>query len=659
LFEGIALDSAVFRGRRHDELIGQFKLALEAPSAVVVLTGQPGVGKTTTTSAALRGSETRVALAWLNGLITNATELVELLLAELGIATEGTTRVERMQLWRQFQSEMRATDSRVFVIAERADDLPVEVLRALDGLTAPDPTGFTGANVVLLGQAGLEDLLAAPPLESLKQRVRLKAKLDPLTEGELQDYLRHQLRAAGGDYDRVFAPDALAALHRHTGGVLRLANTLCETALVRAATEKAELVTAELIDEVAANVLGLAGKAPEADTARAPEAPVVVAPSPTPAVGTAPAPAPAAAAPPVPAPAVAKAPTSAPAAAAPAAAAPAVAPVSVAAPSPVAPARVAAAAPAAPLAPAAPASAPVAAPAAAAPAAPSAPAAPRTVAPAPAPVATAPEFEYDGEATEVPDVSIVDFPVLTDAVDDVDVAATTPPAVAPAPVTRPLPPPSPKAAPAAPTAPAALTKPAPANPAASRPVPTRPPAPAAPAPQPATPPPTAPRRIETAFAAPQAPRVAATTPAAPQAAAPPHARKTQAPATPPPRPSAPPEIEREDDAFRQTQTLLAISSAKSIDEISNSMAETLFGDAELDLLTAALAAASEDASEAEDVAPPPRMSAPVERPPAPTQRTSRGDDLLDLLDLTSDAPLELIDDSHAPPGERAKTAARR
>ena len=40
----------------------------------------------------------------------------------------------------------------------------------------------------------------------------------------------------------------------------------------------------------------------------------------------------------------------------------------------------------------------------------------------------------------------------------------------------------------------------------------------------------------------------------------------------------------DDDALRQTQTMRAIAVAKSIDDISSSMAETLFGDAELDLV---------------------------------------------------------------------------
>ena len=85
----------------------------------------------------------------------------------------------------------------------------------------------------------------------------------------------------------------------------------------------------------------------------------------------------------------------------------------------------------------------------------------------------------------------------------------------------------------------------------------------------------------------------------------------------------------------------ALAAAKSIDDISNSMAETLFGEADLDMLSNALAASW---SESDDAAAP----APA---PAPAKAAKKTDDSdgFDLFDLGPDAPLELIDDSSLPP----------
>ena len=116
----------------------------------------------------------------------------------------------------------------------------------------------------------------------------------------------------------------------------------------------------------------------------------------------------------------------------------------------------------------------------------------------------------------------------------------------------------------------------------------------------------------------------------------------------------------DDDLLRQTQTMRAIAVAKSIDDISSSMAETLFGDAELDLMAAALASSAGEWSDDADA------DAAGTKPAASADETKIAkappkidDDPFDLFDLGDDAPLELIDDSASPPaGQSRKTASR-
>jgi type II secretory pathway predicted ATPase ExeA len=630
--DGIATDSTVFRSPKHDQIIANFKLALGSPSSAIVLRGPAGVGKTTLASAALRASSTRLALAWLNGTPTNSAELLELVLVELGIATVRTTRIERLQLWRQFHAETRATESRLFIVVERTEDLAPEVLHALDALTAPDAAGNLGANVVLLGHATLDEHLAAPVLESLRQRIRLRAELTPFTEAELQDYFRHQVACAGGHFDHVFAPGTVAALYRHSLGVARLANTLCETALDIAANQKQKLLTPELVIDTAVSVLGLAEAAPAArvitPAARPQPVTAKAAPAPLPAVATISPPAPVPAPPPPP---QSTAPAVAPAPATPEPVVAAAAP----APPPTAPPVIVAAATAA-----------VASPAAV----PSMVAMPAP-APAPLPAVSAPqptrvEFEYDGGATDITDVAMADFPVLTDAV-EMPVAPVFKRTIAPAPLPQPALPQAPL-----PVAPAAVTPPTPPMPA-----PRVPPAPPTVAPSPVARP-TTPSRVETAYAA-KAPAAVKTPPAVNAVTAPPPpiaAAKAPAPAAAPRTP--PLEPEADDDVLRQTQTMRAISVAKSIDDISSSMAETLFGDAELDLMTAALASAAEWPADDEQPAASAKPAPATSKPQAP-ERPAPIDDPFDLFGLGDDAPLELIDDSvQAPNDQTRKTAAR-
>ena len=590
--EGIAADGAVFRAAKHDRLVAHFKLALATPSSSIVLHGPAGVGKTTLTSTALRAISTRLALAWVGGMATSSTELLELILVELGISTVRTTRMERLQLWRQFQGEMLATDSRLFVVVERTEDLSAELLHALDQLTAPDAVGNPGANLVLLGHAGIHDHLAAPLLDSLRQRIRLRAELEPFTEAELRDYLRHQVTCAGGQYDRIFAAGAVETLHRYSKGVARLVNTLCESALDIAAIQQQKQLTPELVAKTAATLLGLAAPVPAAQ--------------PAPAAQRAPASQPAPAAQPA-----ASARTSAlPGETRPAAAA---APIFERRAQPRAPAP-----PPPPPPPSPPPAAPTATPR------PAVPAAAAGARPAPAPLEV--EIEFDGSVTDVADVALADFPVLTDAVEAAAAKPVEPPPVKPA-----------APAPAKATAPPALT-PTPAAKAA-------PPHAAAPAPAKAAAKPAS--RLEPAPAAtPPRPTPASATP--PTTTPLPHAAAKPAGA------GASRQLEA-DDVLRQTQTMRAIAEAKSLDDISDIDAETLFGDAELDLVAAAFASAADWPDDEEPAATP----KPAPGDTTGTKAIAPSDEAFDLFGLDDNAPLELIDDATLPPlNPTRKTAAR-
>ncbi len=592
LFEGgIAQDADVFHDSKIDAVIAKFKRVLSSPDAVVTVSGLPGIGKTTLVTTALRATTTRLALAWLNGTPTNGAELMELLLLELGLNAHRSTRVERLQMWRQYLNEMSATESRLFIVIERAEDLSTEVLRSLDSLTAADPNGAAGVNVVLLGSGELDRHLAAPALASLCQRIRLRQRLEPFDQAELEGYLRHQVARAGGELSRVFEPDALATVYEYSRGIARVANNLCETALCTAPADISKL-GASFIAEVATEMLGLAKEsAATVGPARAADENAV----PTPATTSA------AAAPVV-------APTSPPTAEKPPAPIGATEKPETKTSEPTAPTTVAPPT----TQPPPPRASAIATENIARPAAPPPAAAEPVVQTAPPPVDA---DEYDGAATDIPDVAMIDFPVLTDAVEDaVEDAA---------------PPPRPAVAAKAPTE----AKPAP------KPMQTPPPASA-----------TAPTSKVAAPVKPTAPAPAPKAPAAPAAAA-----VTQRPPVSTPRP---PDDDPDADVLRQTQSMRAISVAKSIDDISNSMAETLFGEADLDMLSAALASAGWSDEEATAAAAP----APTKTEAPRETLTEPEEDPFDLFDLGPDMPLELLDDTPEAPsndGPPRKIATQR
>jgi len=75
--------------------------------------------------------------------------------------------------------------------------------------------------------------------------VRLRFHLQNLTESETHSYIQHRLDVAGAGDQELFAADTFPEIYRYTGGVPRLVNTLCDTAMMAAYTADRGVVTRE------------------------------------------------------------------------------------------------------------------------------------------------------------------------------------------------------------------------------------------------------------------------------------------------------------------------------------------------------------------------------------------------------------------------------
>ena len=265
--DGIAQGTEVYLGPRQKLASANLLIALTLGDSVAIVTGAAGVGKTTIASQTLRSMGTRLAFGWLGSVPLTAHELLEMLLTEFGFSPYKSSRVERLQMWRQFLNEMSMTETRVCILVENAERYSVEVLQALESLTAADPNGCPGANVVLTCQTPLAELISTPALASLKQRTRLMCRLDPLTEAEMRAYLEQRVTAAGGRLDDLLAPDAIRSIQEFSRGVIRVANNLCETALVMAATRRERPLTGAIVNKVALGLFGMVSRDPLASAA--------------------------------------------------------------------------------------------------------------------------------------------------------------------------------------------------------------------------------------------------------------------------------------------------------------------------------------------------------------------------------------------------------
>jgi general secretion pathway protein A len=82
-------------------------------------------------------------------------------------------------------------------------------------------------------------------LTQLVQRVRLRFHLAALSKSDMTSYIDHRLEVAGSQGRRIFQEDTYSIIYRYTGGVPRLINTLCDTAMMAAYGNERDIVTTE------------------------------------------------------------------------------------------------------------------------------------------------------------------------------------------------------------------------------------------------------------------------------------------------------------------------------------------------------------------------------------------------------------------------------
>ncbi|MHB1608301.1 MAG: ExeA family protein [Acidiferrobacter sp.] len=198
----------------------------------VVITGEVGAGKTTLIRKLLSEFDDNVVVAKIFQTQLDETQFLQAVLVEFGLNPFNAGKVELMDMLSSFLVESFLKRKQLVLIVDEAQNLNRRVLEEIRMMSGLETEKQKLLHVILVGQPELNETLDAPGLEQLTQRVRLRFHIAALTEAEAADYVYHRLRVAGSaNPEALFARDAIPTIYEYTGGIPRLINTLCDTAL--------------------------------------------------------------------------------------------------------------------------------------------------------------------------------------------------------------------------------------------------------------------------------------------------------------------------------------------------------------------------------------------------------------------------------------------
>jgi general secretion pathway protein A len=135
---------------------------------------------------------------------------------------------------------------RSVLLLDEAQSIRREVLPLLAVLTNFEMDSRLVLSVILVGQKGLEHLLARDDMAAVRGRLAVKATLRPLSRDETHQYVEHRMALAGAT-TVPFDSAAIDALHETARGNLRALDHLARLSLDFAARRRIDTVDSGIV----------------------------------------------------------------------------------------------------------------------------------------------------------------------------------------------------------------------------------------------------------------------------------------------------------------------------------------------------------------------------------------------------------------------------
>ena len=228
------------------EVLRRLDAGLGARESFLLLTGASGVGKTTLVHEAIARWDSRVTAAFLAYPMLTAMELLEEIVLRFGgEPADGASRPRLMACLERSLTNIAGRGQTAMIVVDAAHRLPPESLDELHLLVNAVQQARLSLEVLLIGSPELEALIEGPTLTALRERLSVRAKLEPLSPGETRRYLRHRVSVVGDDGATLFPRKVCLEVAALTGGVPRRINTLVGEALRIARDAEARTISLE------------------------------------------------------------------------------------------------------------------------------------------------------------------------------------------------------------------------------------------------------------------------------------------------------------------------------------------------------------------------------------------------------------------------------
>jgi general secretion pathway protein A len=254
----------MYFSRTHQEALASLVYGTESNRGFIALIARPGTGKTSLLYQHLEGVRNTARTAFLFQTDCHRRELLRHILADLGYDATWKDLPTMHEMFNKLLVQEMHAGRRVILVIDEAQNLEEKALESIRLLSNFETPWMKLVQIILAGQPQLAQRLAEPSLAQLRQRISMILRIEPLTNDEVTEYIRHRLWVAGYQGTPPFTIGAQALIASHSEGIPRNINNICFNAMSLACALKQKTVNREIVNEVLAdlNLASLKGALP-------------------------------------------------------------------------------------------------------------------------------------------------------------------------------------------------------------------------------------------------------------------------------------------------------------------------------------------------------------------------------------------------------------
>ena len=251
-----------FPAKEHKQCLEGLELAIRMRRGLSVVRGGIGTGKTTISRKLIQNfsSDEDVKFEFypvLDPKFESELVLLQHLVDLFGIEEDaGSAVIECRNQIEHHLIKAGVEDGRVLVLViDEGQNLKGEFLDVFRTLLNFETDDFKLLQLVIFGQPEMTSIIHEYP--NFEDRITFNFELGPLDFESVEGIIKHRLTEKGGGDREYFTTDAIRAIHNQTQGYPRKINKLCHQLLLNMMSEKAEMVSIEIVE----NTIG--GKVPD------------------------------------------------------------------------------------------------------------------------------------------------------------------------------------------------------------------------------------------------------------------------------------------------------------------------------------------------------------------------------------------------------------